>query len=297
MMQDTDRHSSPSNLQASILEGLIARGHKARNSTQVSTELPIKDILRGILDAICPQIKGAKLQLVSQKPEKLPVWLSHADGPATAAILCERQEDVAPLIILFPQPFLAYLLEDLFGGEAGPANSDGVPSPTERKLARKIAIALAEVLTPLLRTRQVICDSFVFSADKFSDSNMDADVRTIELECDLRGNMFIIRLAIPESKLERRSEGNSKPETSRHVPSSVAMIGKMQVKLVAQMRAENQTLDYLNSLKVGDYLPIEPADLNEAKILVRGKNLFSARIGKSGENFCLMITHSHSTQA
>jgi hypothetical protein len=298
-MHPLDQGASPSELQASILKGLLS-SQRRETFSAVDMDLLSKELAAPVLAAFVTYSNDAKLASVGQRADSIGDLLKGL-APGSVIIVFSNGDTEAQLCLaVLPLTLLSCLLSLALGGKpvCEPVNRLMQPSRTERRFAERLAPSIGLAVRTFLKDEPK--NVLVFSlADKDAAAQIAASkVHVLDYQLQLFGQSHHVCIAILQNAVAAKAGDQRKTPVRREPPSKVAdEIGRTLVNLDVMMRLADQTLARLQSLMPGDVLGLTPASLTEARLLVRGHELFAGQIGKSGQNFCLRVSHASRNKA
>ncbi len=277
---------TPSELQAKILEGLLSSSRRVNGAQPASHDLPIKDILPDVLEALNLAELETRLNVTDQSQAPLAGWWEIHKQTCVAVRLAHNEKDESPNYVMLPASLLSDLLAISFGGMPGPPGVDRPASRMELKFAARLAPSLANAINPLLRSKTHNFSAMLANAREALEALTEQSVHLVDLKLEWEGQVYLISMALAETKIERRAAKQAKPAEVRQGSAAVAAeIGKTNISVDVLFKLADQTLERLQNLKAGEILPMLPNSLIEARMQVRGHEIYVGQIGRSGQSF------------
>ncbi|MFZ1774001.1 MAG: FliM/FliN family flagellar motor switch protein [Rhizobiaceae bacterium] len=297
-MAPPDPGGTPAELQDRILDGLLSGGRCVVDNQPVSHDLPAKDILPALLAALGLTDMKTHLIVSGQSQAPLASWWEHHKNTCIAIRHASNEKDENPNYLMLPVTLVSDLLAVTLGGTPDVAKINRPPSRIETKFAGRLGPALSTAVNPLLRIKTHVCSAMPASAREALEALTGQSMHLIDLKLEWASKIHAVSIALSEAKIERRAATNAKPPDNREGSAQVvAEIGKTRIRVDVLVKIADQTLERLQNLRVGDVMLIAPNSLSEARMEVRGHEIYSGQIGHSGKNFGFMVSQTAQNKA
>lgn len=289
-MRPLEQGATPMELQATILQSLLS-ARQQLSAQALNLEPPAKETMPLLLKALVGEAPDAKMTTAGQESSSMrPWWAMHA-ASGVVLVLSENEKDENPSFIMLRTELVSDLLARALGGKASPNPEPRQPSRIELKFVQQIAPSLAAAIAPLLKKppkhRCAVPASDKDAAEKLADRPS----HVFYYQLQLGGHLHRVSLAIDKDAYAPKSQDQPKKTNSPESSSNVAAeIGRTQINMDVLLKLADQTLERLHALKPGDVLGLTPTSLTEAKVLVRGHEVFAGQIGRSGQNYCFKVS-------
>jgi flagellar motor switch protein FliM len=292
-MVQTEHGGTPSELQAKILNGLLSGGRLISGSQPVNNDLPVKELPLAMVDALNLTDLEVMLNVIGQSQVPLVKWWAHNKQNAIAIRFANNENDESPNFIMFPAKLVSNLLAVSLGGSPNATHTDRPPSRVEIKFTALLAAPIANAINFLLRTKTHHYSVVLATAKEAMEIHNEQMVHLVDLKLEWDSQTYPISIALAETKIERRAAKSTKmSEASTGSDVVAAEIGKTAISVDVLFKLADQTIERLQNVKVGDVLPLLPSSINEARMQVRGHDIYTGQIGRSGQRFGFRVSQT-----
>lgn len=248
------------------------------------------EIIPGFLETFKPIVGNLNVSLGEQRLCRLGEWLaSKLEHDAIVTLGNERKDDF-PVMVRISCALISEMLTVSMGGQSGSPEFSHAPGKIDIRLLHALAPKMANALGPLLRAVPSVFSVWTGYGEQKPELPSQHQIHSLEVHFQIGEMTYNAQIAIPETKTERRAADSTKLDKSSKFSRAAEDVARTSVRLDVTIKMEAMTLEQLNTLDVGDFLPLLPTNLQHAKLAVRGHQLFHGLVGRTDQNFGFKIT-------
>lgn len=281
--------SPPAELQDRILRSLVAQ--RADDDKPAYDAAALAKQLQAGLGAILADEKNpAAINPRNHPPSDLLHWWRARARRGAVLVFSAGDADPRTCALVLEPPVVASLLSRGLGGKPMAPEASEL-TPFEMRFVERIAPRFAGALQAVSTLPAALPRVVAAHDASFVKTLADYPVLDFEYEIAWGDTTAMVAVAIATASL-RLPEAKKKPSSKNAAagrPAIAREIGRTHVSVEVVARLVDQTLARLQGLKPGDVIPATAAGFNEARVLVRGHEIFTGQIGRSGNNYSVRI--------
>lgn len=282
--------NSQTELQSHILERLT----KAQEAPEPDDKVQNK-FAQDLCDLIDARLKDSvhhklETQFTGTSSQRLDHFVTSPNNTTPVSVFHTRQSDL--IALLRCEPTTAAVMAGLYFGsdlDNDVTESDVKHSPAELALINMLAKEISKALTKKISITSTV--STVVRENLEEDGISDTPAIICNFEMNSLGSNCKLALAIPQHLIIAEEISRPQPSDSPGMYRTDEL-NQMGVVASIELKARPTILEKIRDLAVGDCLPLDCTNTLQGRFSIRGKELYSGEIGRTGDSFSFKLTNA-----